>query len=488
MSYVLHVWEEPKASTVDEAIAILFDRPRHDTSDNPKFVEFVQALTQVCPDDEVEGGEESVWSDSPLDGKVVGPVLTLGVRSFAIDDVLFGFIADSAADLGLHVFDMQAACLYRPDRQRVLKNGTTTPTPRWSKASLGKLSSKTTGLSHEVVRPYLKNRFLDEFAREGWQFHEPTPPIYRWGFSRQNGEVVQVLEITCDDHGDSYWISIRFGFSTDRFIEAMAEMLPEKASEFQEVRERRGGDWSDLKGNVYELFGPKEKDACSFPCYGTHPDPAFRREMLRSAVCAKLASWDELEKWFDRFLAWFDSTAIPALTATKDVAGLNGLFDTPWMHEELRSRNRLVAAELCAILVVPYLAGSPTLVTWFETVVSNLRRQNDAHFTEKATLFELMTMIASRRIGLPERLKAMFVEAYTPFLPEIRTAVAQKDENRLFYYVRDLVCTVGLKEAKPLHEQAALLLKQHFNGRDCFSVGLAVASALETTLKSFRAH
>ena len=66
-------------------------------------------------------GEDSVWSDSPLQPAADGAVFAFGVTDSGRH--LFPFIAHTAADHGLHVFDMQAAALYRPDRHVIFRDG-----------------------------------------------------------------------------------------------------------------------------------------------------------------------------------------------------------------------------------------------------------------------------------------------------------------------------------------------------------------------------
>ncbi|MBS1197685.1 MAG: repeat-containing protein [Proteobacteria bacterium] len=128
MSYLLHVWEAPKASNIEEAVSIVYHSDK-DVGLSPIFHAFAKALTAVYPDSSAPGQDNCVWADNPLDGRTRQPVMVLSITDHAVAMPLFEFIAHTAADYQLHVFDMQAGQLYCPNRTIVNDNGQRTPFP-----------------------------------------------------------------------------------------------------------------------------------------------------------------------------------------------------------------------------------------------------------------------------------------------------------------------------------------------------------------------
>lgn len=118
MSYIIHIWEIPVPSTVEEAEALHQQLASQKGPQNPKFITLARKLTACFPgvtamdDNDVD----AVWTDGALDGLTDHPVYGIGVRTDALERVLPVLIR-LARELQLVVYDMQAARLYRPDGQ-----------------------------------------------------------------------------------------------------------------------------------------------------------------------------------------------------------------------------------------------------------------------------------------------------------------------------------------------------------------------------------
>ena len=128
MSYILHIWEHPSSlawpATVGQADQFLTVARSIHAGRNQKYIAFASALTQVYPDlesvEEADDGlEKCVWADSPINGQTEASIYTIGLVSAHLDQELLYFIAHAGCDQGLHMFDMQAGVLYRPDRTTI---------------------------------------------------------------------------------------------------------------------------------------------------------------------------------------------------------------------------------------------------------------------------------------------------------------------------------------------------------------------------------
>lgn len=59
MSYVLHIWEAPKASNIEEAVAVVYHGNK-EVGISPKFLAFAKALTTTYPDLTLSDQKKSV--------------------------------------------------------------------------------------------------------------------------------------------------------------------------------------------------------------------------------------------------------------------------------------------------------------------------------------------------------------------------------------------------------------------------------------------
>lgn len=119
MSYIVHVWESPVPSSVQEAEQIHRQLAAQTTPQNPRFIELAHRLTQRFPCMSTMGdneAEDAVWTDAPLDGCTPHPCFALGIRTDALSEVMPLLVAEARA-LGLVLYDMQDACVHLPDGQ-----------------------------------------------------------------------------------------------------------------------------------------------------------------------------------------------------------------------------------------------------------------------------------------------------------------------------------------------------------------------------------
>lgn len=130
MSYVLQVWQQPDIlplpGDLGGALALV-DRLQSEPPRAPeRFRAFAAQLTQrhpcMCsPQAEHMPEERLAWSEGPLDGDTDSAVYGIGLRSSMVDEVL-PFVVQTAAALGLNVWDDQAARCYL-NNGKVLSDG-----------------------------------------------------------------------------------------------------------------------------------------------------------------------------------------------------------------------------------------------------------------------------------------------------------------------------------------------------------------------------
>lgn len=122
MSYVIHVWEEPRPASLDDAVRIAFDLGEDVIGQNPGFLVLAGRLVARYPC--ITTDPDGVWSDGPLDGKTEERAYVLGISDRHAQVV--AFVVECAGKLGLTVFDMQAGCAWLPSGQ-LLETGAAAP-------------------------------------------------------------------------------------------------------------------------------------------------------------------------------------------------------------------------------------------------------------------------------------------------------------------------------------------------------------------------
>lgn len=123
MSYVLQIWKQPAGlSTPDsvEAVARQLDELHANASGgDERFIKLVQVLTGhfpcICSEEAQQIPESDwAWTDGPLDGRTSSAVYNIGLASGRLKEVTRCVVTESR-QLGLNVFDEQAAIVYLAD-------------------------------------------------------------------------------------------------------------------------------------------------------------------------------------------------------------------------------------------------------------------------------------------------------------------------------------------------------------------------------------
>jgi hypothetical protein len=113
VSYVIHVWEAPIPRSFDEAEKFV-DTPPPETDQNPLFITLAAELTARYPCGmTLEDPDDSVWTDGPFDGKLLGDIWVIGITTQHLSEAL-PFTVATANNLGLTVYDMQEGKAYLP--------------------------------------------------------------------------------------------------------------------------------------------------------------------------------------------------------------------------------------------------------------------------------------------------------------------------------------------------------------------------------------
>lgn len=124
MSYVVAIWEQPPGLPLPgdlAAAARLVDMlHRVKPGPNPKYAEMIRRLTARYPDitsPEAEdlGDDQLAWIDGPLGAEGSDCVYNLGIATNDMFEEVRPFVVKTANELGLHVFDTQAAEAYFAD-------------------------------------------------------------------------------------------------------------------------------------------------------------------------------------------------------------------------------------------------------------------------------------------------------------------------------------------------------------------------------------
>jgi len=113
MSYVLHIWNQPRPASLAEAAEVAFGSRSDIVGQEPAFLTLATRLTHRYPCITTLPDDEGVWSDGPLNGITEERVLVLGIAHD--HEQVVEFVARTAGELGLCVFDMQEGKAYLPD-------------------------------------------------------------------------------------------------------------------------------------------------------------------------------------------------------------------------------------------------------------------------------------------------------------------------------------------------------------------------------------
>jgi hypothetical protein len=244
LSYVLHVWEGPAPSSVAEADGIHARLSKERRPQNPKFIDFAKRLTERYPcittlDDD---DPEAVWSDGPLDGKTETPVYGVGVSTSHLDAVV-PFVAATARDLGLMVYDTQAGEVHLPSGRVLTMPGRSSV--RFSAQDNGDLEqldnkAQVLQIIQERLRP-----MMESFGFKALRIHA--------SFKRQHMECEQTLSFGVTEGHPCFSLTVHF------------KVKPVLAPRFQMIADRvaRHGWYLDLKAAADSVGARPFGDAAS---------------------------------------------------------------------------------------------------------------------------------------------------------------------------------------------------------------------------------
>jgi hypothetical protein len=358
MSYVLHVWESPAPASVDDATKFIFESDRTGLRPSEKFPAFVAALTAVYPDADTlesrdEDGDDAIWIDSPMDGETDEPVFVVGLRTSRIDDDTVPFIAHTAADFGLFVYDMQGGYLCRPDRTVLSHDGGIEPLPTRRVPST---APRPRAPAEADIVTHLTTQWAARLPG-GWTAHVDSKHPFNTRLWRRHGSIIQKLQVTAG--GGPYEVVLGFylGFDSPEVHRALCEVLPEEASELDRARRELGVGFDHVWTKLGEVFEGTQ---------ALHPG---------SGVGVFVKTMDEVDAFRDRFVAWYAAKAAARLDACRDVSGLNMLLHTEWRS---RSGNLWPVNTLFSTLLVIDMALHPGVD--FERWVAMVRDQQRRGF------------------------------------------------------------------------------------------------------------
>jgi hypothetical protein len=128
MSHILHSWEHPLPTSLDDAARIVSELARHPAPPNPRFAQLAGALAQWSAQQQADDPELGLpWVSGLPSGHSRTALWTVQVEP-ALADLAAQALVAAARPLGLVVFDDQRPALWLPDG-RVLGDGAAAPTP-----------------------------------------------------------------------------------------------------------------------------------------------------------------------------------------------------------------------------------------------------------------------------------------------------------------------------------------------------------------------
>lgn len=314
MSYIIHIWEIPVPSTVDEAEALHQQLASQKGPQNPKFITLANKLTACFPcvtamdDDE----DDAVWTDGALDGLTDQPVYGIGVRTDALERVLPVLIRQ-ARELQLVVYDMQAARLYRPDGQVIGMRG-----------QVRVVASEESGAREDLqgkaqVLTLLKESLEPVMASHGFKPNKV-------GFGKKLKEVEQHVVF---DIGDYVTKEVRV-------YVRIQQKLPDPLKQIAE----------DFTSGACELALPVLLEGKDLPLFtARHVGVEFQARFV-----------DELRDLGHKLAQVFSDVILPKLTDFETLAGLNrgfGDYDA--------GSDPALTSLLYGDILVAYLCGYPGL-------------------------------------------------------------------------------------------------------------------------------
>lgn len=355
MSYVIQIWDQPNAqampASVAEAERMLGELSQQQPGQNAKFVAFVQRLTTrypcICSAEAKELPEsEWAWSDGPLNGHTTSALLSLGVTTRHLDEVL-PFVVVSANALRLNVFDAQAGVVYLADGN-VIGNGSARPSDAGTPADQDlPTEAELRDALFDGLEP-----FLAQYGFKGRKRGASFKREFQGGW--------QILEF------DTNWWPdpnrIQYGAHLRGRLDEVNELL-------ESVLSRPG----------------TEKDRKARWTMGTdlavliHPVPVTQLPLPLS-----VSRRQDISTEIDWLKARFVDSVMPLLDKLQTVAGYNEMLNTDPLSNSIFFNRH--TRDGCLCLLTAYLANSPRLeaiVAEFDANTLPFPLSSEANETQK---------------------------------------------------------------------------------------------------------
>lgn len=308
---------------------------------------------------------DCVWTDSPVNGKTDQPVYNLGINTDFLDDDLFEFIAHTAADNDLQVFDMQAGLLYRTDRTVVDSNGQIFNLPPKQTKKASKPKSKTK-LTEEGATRYLIKHFAKVFADEGWFVNLEGNQAHNWELSRQNGDILQVINLNAYSHNVDCSFSVYFYFYHEQIFTTFRELVPVEKAGLSDTDIKHRKKYEGINLELKQLFPPEIYQ-------GIVQHPNFLDHFIKTQK--------ELEEWSRIFHQWYRQFASPQLAMAKDIVSLSELLDSEH-HRKCSLHQTTNTRPFYPKLILAHLASTQHLENWINVVKSRFQMELGKIVTE----------------------------------------------------------------------------------------------------------
>lgn len=323
MSFVLHIFDEPSATTVEQATDYCYeDHPPFPTPNN-RYTQFLAEVTRIHPED------GPVWPENFLEGEVTDRVYNLGVNTECVTEQLMNEIALCVAAAGLQMLDPQNAMLYRRDGTIVgpsmhtrLISGSALQTipaspPAWDKNEFP---------SHTI----LHQRFTTRMAHHGFAQTSSRGDV---GFaSRVMGETRQTVVFQVQNHAPERILNAHVDIAVPRLSFVWKSRFPRLTIEYLLSYTR----------SLCEIDFRLELPELSAKSTGlvARPNPA-------TAVHSRA----EFDRWSDGFCDWYEREAGAVLDRIANLRELGKLLFTEERLELARREPRKAQSHMSLLVL-----------------------------------------------------------------------------------------------------------------------------------------
>ena len=323
MSFVLHIFDEPSATTVEQATDYCYeDHPPFPTPNN-RYTQFLAEVTRIHPED------SAVWPENFLEGEVTDRVYNLGVNTECVTEQLMNEIALCVAAAGLQMLDPQNAMLYRRDgtivgpsmRTRLISGSAlqTVPAspPAWDKNEFP---------SHTI----LHQQFTTRMSHHGFAQTSSRGDV---GFaSRVMGETRQTVVFQVRNHAPERILNAHVDIAVPRLSFVWKSRFPRLTIEYL-LSYTRSLCEIDFRLELSELSA-KSMDLVA------RPNPA-------TAVHSRA----EFDRWSDGFCDWYEREAGAVLDRIANLRELGKLLFTDERLELARREPRKAQSHMSLLVL-----------------------------------------------------------------------------------------------------------------------------------------